>query len=422
MANLNVEYLAPFEPLPWQYEPWRFTGPTMLLTGGAGGGKSRLAVEKVHAFCKRYPGAYAVVIRKVRVSLTNSTVAFLERTIIGADPTVKHLPSKSRFEYSNGSVLAYFGIENEQQRERLRSIGNRGGVDIALMEEATEFTEDDYNAVSARMRGTAAPWRQVIIVCNPGSPLHWIKRRLIDGQEAKVFLSRAQDNAYNPDEYVTGTLGRLTGVDALRLRDGVWALASGVVYDVWSEAENVTEDAEYVPGGGPLYMGVDDGYTGEYDSTLGVYKAGSHPRVFLFAQMRHDGSINVFNESYAVRRLSDDHVRECAAMLPVEHGRRVLPEYAAVDSSAAELRAILYNNDIYARSATHSVEEGIKVVRTMLAPDRNGMRRIRIHPRCRNLRQEMVSYIIDQATQKPVKDFDHGPDALRYLAWTLREG
>jgi glutaryl-CoA dehydrogenase len=48
------------------------------------------------------------------------------------------------------------------------------------MEEANRFTEDDFNEILARLRGTAAPWRQVMLTTNPGAPTHWIKRRLID--------------------------------------------------------------------------------------------------------------------------------------------------------------------------------------------------------------------------------------------------
>lgn len=82
----------------------------MLLTGAAGGGKSNLAAEKLHGFCLRYPGAMALMLRKTRESMTSSTVLFMERAVIGHDPNVVHVVSKARFEYSNGSILAYGGM------------------------------------------------------------------------------------------------------------------------------------------------------------------------------------------------------------------------------------------------------------------------------------------------------------------------
>lgn len=385
----------------------------MLLTGSAGGGKSRLAAQKLHDFCLRYRGATALIVRKARVSITNSTAEFLQQSVIGDDPRVRHVPSKSRFEYANRSKLMYTGLDDEEQRKRIRSIGGKGGIDIAWMEEATEFDEDDYNAVLARLRGQAASWRQVILTTNPDAPTHWIYRRLILGGEAQVYYSSATDNRYNPADYLT-TLDQLTGVEGDRLARGVWAQASGLVYDVWSDSENVTPAAAYVPDGGEVIWGVDDGYTGTRDAATGLYTAESHPRVIGLYQIRRDGTICRFAESYAVKTLSEQQIADVLALgYPA-------PEYAVVDSSAAELRGRLVDVDIPAYGGTHPVEEGIKELRRRIAPDANGRRLFLVHPDCVQFRAEMASYRRDPNTGKPIKQFDHGPDEARMIAWKLR--
>lgn len=192
--------------------------------------------------------------------------------------------------------------------------------------------------------------------------------------------------------------------------------AAGLIFDVWSdgpETGNVTEDAEYVPDGGPLYWAVDDGYAGERDAT-GSFTADSHPRVFLLLQEKGDGHLDVFYEDYRVKALSDQHIADIAALdYPA-------PDYAAVDSAAAELRGRMHAAGYYTRGKPHDVEESIKVTRSMLAADANGWRRIRVHPRCKHLRAEMASYRRDAQSGKPVRQFDHGPSALRYFAWTKR--
>jgi hypothetical protein len=409
----KVKPIAVFHPLGWQIAPWRDRSAVMLLTGSAGGGKSRLAAEKLHGFCLRYPGATALLLRKARVSITNSTAELLKRAVIGTDPRVIHVPSKSRFEYANGSVLMYTGLDDEGQRQRLRSIGAEGGVDIAWIEEATEFEEDDFNAVLARLRGRAAHWRQIILSCNPDAPTHWIYTRLILGGGAKVYTSVAADNVYNPEDY-QARLASLTGVEGDRLARGQWVQASGIVYDVWADPGNVTEDAEYIPDGGDVLWGVDDGYSGALDATTGQYTANSHPRVIGLYQLRHDGTIARFAESYRVQTLSEAQIADVLALpYPV-------PEYAVVDSSAAELRGRLQDQGIGTYGGTHSVEEGIKVLRRFIAPDANGRRRFLVHPRCTHFRAEMASYRYDAATGKPVKQFDHGPDEARMMAWRLR--
>lgn len=408
--------LAPFAPLPWQIAPWRDRSQLLLLTGAAGGGKSRLAAEKTHAYCLKYSGATALVARKIKLSMSGGTILFFRRKIIGADPRVRWIDSpKFRFEYENGSILQFIGLSDENARENLKSIGQDGAVDIALMEEGSQFEEADLHAMIARMRGKAAPWRQIVIPTNPDAPTHWIKRRLIDGGEATVYFSKASDNFHNPADYQQW-LATLSGVDYQRLVEGKWVQASGLVYDVWSDGPpdgNVTEEAEYLPDGGPVIWGADDGYSGKLDPKTGLYTAASHPRVFGLYQLRHSGQICRFAESYAVAMLSEAHIAQVLGMgYPT-------PEYAVVDKSAAELKGRLLAADIYTRNSPSDVAESIKELRRALAPDTNGRRRVLVHPRCRIFRAEMASYRYDDSG-KPIKEHDHGPDECRYVAWAHR--
>lgn len=422
-APTKPKIIAPYDPLPWQVKPWRDTSRVVLCTGSAGGGKSRMAAEKLHAFCLRYPGAFVLLVRKTRVSLTKGSILFLKETVIGADPSVQHWESKDYFRYRNGSYLAYMGLENADQRERLKSIGPRGGVDFVWGEEATELEESDHNALLGRLRGNAAPWRQILYTCNPDSPLHWIKRRLIDGNEANVYYSHVSDNPYNPGDYLE-TLSTLTGIDDLRLNKGLWALAQGAVYaEEWSdgpEGGNVTESAEYDPNGGQIFWALDDGYSagsapnaGGKDNQ-GYYVADSHPRSILLCQERADGGLNVFAESYACLRLSDAHI---ADVLELEYPA---PAYVAHGPGSAEIRGRIFQAGMMPVQSTANVRESIKEMRRALAKDVNGWRRVRVHPRCIQFRREMASYANDPATGEPIKAFDHGPDALRGLLWLLR--
>jgi hypothetical protein len=49
------------------------------------------------------------------------------------------------------------GGRHPDQREAWKSLGMRGGLDFVWLEEATKYTEDDWNWMTTRARGTAAP-------------------------------------------------------------------------------------------------------------------------------------------------------------------------------------------------------------------------------------------------------------------------
>lgn len=402
---------AIYKPLDWQVPAFRDKSRLVLLSGSAGGGKSRIASEKAHAFAKKYPGATCLIVRKTEDSMKNSTLPFFRKVVVGEElgRTVRHIESKSRFEYANGSIVAYGGMLGEREREAVRGIGQDGGLDFVWMEEATRFEEMDYNELIARMRGKAADWTQILMSTNPDAPNHWINRRLIIGGEASVYYSGAMDNPHNPPEYIEG-LKLLTGILALRLVGGKWVQAEGVVYDNFS-MENVTTDAEYDPAL-PVMWGVDDGYS--YGEGIGT--ASYHPRVFLLGQPTANGGMNVFAEYGRCQELSEDSIRH---VLELPYKR---PEIAYVDSSAAELKARLHAMDIPTVNATHRVVEGIKNVRRLMC-DGQGVRLLKIHPRCVEFIREIQSYRYDDKStvsengeRKPLKLDDHYNDSFRYLS------
>lgn len=432
-----------FRPHPWQIEPLKYKGPVMLLTGSAGGGKSRVAAEKVHAYCLKYAGATALVLRKTRTSMYNSTVAFMKSVVFSRmikNGQIVHNSTERRFEYWNGSVIVYGGMATEDQREALRSVGQDGGVDIAWFEEAHQFEESDFNEIKARMRGNAAPWRQIILSTNPDAPTHWIYQRLIIGREARVYYSKAEDNPANPDDY-QDSLDSLHGLEKDRLRDGKWVQAGGLVLDTFlddydndDEEENyrvvgnVRLSADYRPGAGPIVWWVDDGYSGELSKSKMTFKAGSHPRAFIIAQLRTDGRVAIFAESYEVQMLAPEHIRKVIGIhksMKWPRPARVIYDKAS-PSLGKHLQEELYKAwRVPATDITYNsvpVDDGNSEVNTFLARDKNGYRRMLIHPRCIFLRGELVTYKYNPKTGRVVKDFDHGPDCIRMGVWDIVHG
>lgn len=409
-----------YDPLPVHVPAMLDTSPVCLLTGSAGGGKSRAAAEKLHAFMLHYPGATGLVLRKAREHVEKSAVPMLWHTVMGGETSgIRMLKSDNLFEYKNGSTLFWGGMLSDDQREALRSIGRDGALDIVWIEEANALTENDFNEISGRMRGNAAPWRQILPTTNPDAPNHWINQRLILRREANVYYSSARDNPYNPPDYLN-RLDTMTGMLYDRLVKGLWVTSEGAIYPNFSLEENVTEEAEYNPAL-PVWWFADDGFA----CGAGKGTESYHPRVFIFAQLTQQGEIHVFAEYVKCGELEETSIANALAM-PDPANPYPKPELCYIDSSAVQLaNRIAWNFDIYTIPATHDVANGIKNLRRMIGSEGN-KRLLKIHPRCIETIAEFQSYrydssrVVNVGEPQPLRVDDHCVSAVRYGAWSQR--
>jgi len=372
-----------------------------------------------------------LIVRKTRESLTESALVTFEQHVLGGDhPMAQGATRDTRkvYRYSNGSEIIVAGLVQSRQDQRAKVMSTE--YDLIYAQEAIELSQDDWEKLTTRLRNGRLPFQQIIGDTNPDSPMHWIWSRS-QSTRLQMLNIRHEDNPRLCDamdwtpyalSYID-LLKRLTGVTLSRFFEGQWVQASGLIYgDVWNEsAGSVTDEAEYVPGAGPIMWAVDDGYsagsapdTRGIDPITGHYVADAHPRVILFCQQKADGRLDIFDESYACLKLSDQHIQEALQRGYPE------PDFAAHGPGTAEIRGRLYAASITPRQCTARVDETIKELRANLAADVNGWRRVRVHSRCRHLRAEMASYVYEAGSETPVKQHDHGPDCARYLAYITR--
>ena len=416
----EIEITAPYKPLPWQIKPWQDKNPIMLLTGSAGGGKSRLAGEKVHAYLQKYDRATGLMLRKAREYASKSIVPFMSRTVIGDTPGVRMKKMDTLFEYENGSTLYWGGMKDDSQREGLRSIGPDGAIDIVWVEEANQFTEVDFNELLARMRGKAAPWMQVILSTNPDMPTHWVNQRLIIGGEASVYYSGATDNTYNPPEYV-GFLNKLTGVLYDRLVLGKWVQSEGAVYGEFDGSIHLI-DAFEIPPEWRRMRSIDFGYT--------------NPFVCQWWAMDEDDRLYLYREIYKTQRLVEDHARDILRLSEGEMIEKTVSDHDAED------RATLERYGVYTQAAKKDVSPGIQSVKQRLVKSGDDKPRLFLmrgalveeDTKLRHSRkpvstiEEFPGYVWPATKEskpireQPVKENDHGMDAMRYMVSEIDDG
>lgn len=412
--------------------------PEFMLSGPAQTGKTITGLALLNRLALEHPGSQWAIVRKSRVDMDGSVLQIFKDKILGPHSLVRIFGGEKVefYEYpKEGGKKSRIWVGGMDKPGKVLS-SERDGV---YVNQAEELAIQDWETLLTRTTGRSGamldaagvPYGLLFGDCNPGPPTHWIWSRQLSGK-LKFFQSRHQDNPalYNQitgliTEFGSRTmeqLGRLTGYRKSRLKDGLWVQAEGVVFDQWSDPENVTEAAEYNPDYGAVLWAMDDGYSsGSAQSSMGIdtetghYVADSHPRVILFCQQLPDGGMNIFDESYACGKLTDVHINECKAR-PYPS-----PDFATHGPGQAEIRGRLYAAGIMPRQCKAQVKESIRELQDWLGADPNGRRLLHVHPRCKHLRSEMVSYAYDPANpDTPVKAFDHGPDAARYMGWMLR--
>ncbi len=412
-------------------EVFQARDPEVLVVGAAGTGKSRACLEKVHLACALNPGIRALIIRKTQVSLASTALDTLRKFVIkeavlagdvhfhGGGPQ-----DPPQYRYANGSTITIGGMD---RATRIMS----SEYDLIYVQEATELTEDDWEALTTRLRNWRLSFQQILADCNPDRPTHWLKIRCDIGK-VRSITSLHKDNPVLFDDAgkvtVKGkaymaTLDALTGVRKLRLKDGLWAAAEGLIYEEWSEAIHLL-DRFAIPQSWPRFWSVDFGYT--------------NPFVCQMWAEDPDGRMYLYREFYHTKRTVDVHAKQIISKLTDDSGRWIEPKprYIVCDHDA-ESRAVFSREvGISTIPANKKVVEGIQATQMRFAVSGDGLPRIFIlrdsvverdpilvdakKPTC--TQEEIVGYVWDRATggvekqapEAPLKLNDHGMDAMRY--------
>ena len=264
--------------------------------------------------------------------------------------------------------------------------------------------------------------------CNPDGPYHWFKvnwmekstgylgktesaRKRQEGEALKdlLYLHFTMDDNLSLSEKIKARYrGMYTGVFYQRYIEGLWCMAEGIIYDMFSEERHVKKVSAF----NDLLL------------TRGLFVSCDYgtqnATVFLLWNKGIDGKWYCIREYYYSGR--EEHRQKTDADYAddlVEWLAGVKIKAVIVDPSAASFIAELRKRGIRVIKAKNDVADGIRLTGTML-----NLGRIVFASTCKNTVKEFVSYVwdakaADRGEDKPLKEHDHTMDAVRYFVYTI---
>lgn len=184
----------------------------IAMKGSAGSGKS---VDTASIYILRLmsdKGRNLVCIRKSDITNRDSTYAELTGAIYRMFGNaaerywdIKQSPLQLTCK-ANGNKIIFRGVNDEKQREKLKSITfQKGKLTDVWIEEATEITQADFEIIDDRLRGELPPglFYQIRMTFNPVNKNHWIKKQFFDYTDENTLAhhSTFENNHFIDDAY-----------------------------------------------------------------------------------------------------------------------------------------------------------------------------------------------------------------------------
>lgn len=424
VASGNVETTPaqrPYQPVGAALEMFYSRAPELLMCGAAGTGKSRAILEKLHFCANKWPGMRGLIVRKTRASLSESGLVTWEEKVLPHGSKIRGNTARRYrqvYEYPNGSEIVVAGLDDPN---RIMSTE----FDLVCALEATELTETDWEQLTTRLRNFVIPFQQLLADCNPGSPGHWLKKRS-DRSATKLLTSVHQDNPVLFDRsrnqwtaqglgYLQ-TLKNLTGVRRLRLLEGLWAMAEGMVYgDAWRPELLINRFD--VPKDWRRVWGVDFGFR--------------NPFVWQCWAMDNDDRMYRIAEIYKTNRLVEDHAKDILAWQKANG--EPMPEAIICDHDAEDRATLERHLGMGTMGAIKSVSDGIQATASRMRLAGDGKARLFLlrdslverdealaeKKLPMSTEEEIEGYVWNEKKDEPVKKDDHGLDVMRYVVMHL---
>jgi len=415
---------------------WHFKGRYRVCKGSRASKKSKTAALWFIYNLMKNPQANLLVIRKVYRTIKDSCFTELRWAInrLGVSHYWKIIESPLEMTYlPTGQKIYFRGLDDPL---KITSITvETGYLCWGWIEEAYEISKEaDFDILDESLRGNLPNglFYQWTLTFNPWNQYHWLKKRFFDVREKdgevtlekipngiiKEFYDEETDTAiqtlslttnYLMNEYIDKQT--LANFNAMRKRNprrynvaglGNWGIVEGVIFDRWKE-ERFEVDEIRKRESVKSCFGLDFGYTND---PTALFCGRIDPK---------NKKLWVFNEMYEYGMSNEAIFKKISEMGYVKE--RIIAD-SAEPKSIDRLETLGMFNIRKARKGKDSVKNGIDYLQDF---------EIIIHTDCVNFLTEISNYTWDEDKQgrkinKPIDDFNHLMDAMRYAVETHSKG
>ena len=366
--------------------------------GGASSGKSHGVVQKVVLKALKQWGHPRKVLwlRKVDRTIKNSIFTdvldclsawkLLNLCKVNKSDRTVTLP--------NGAVFLFQGMDDP---EKIKSIK---GLSDVVMEEASEFTLDDYTQLTLRLREPKHKQRQLFCMFNPVSKLNWTYKQWfaddveVDKDRVVIHQSTYKDNRFldedniqtiedlrrtNPAYYKIYTLGEFATLDKL-------------VFPDFDKRRLNLASLRHLPS----YFGLDFGYSNDETAFMHVKVDEANKTIYVV-------------EEYAQHGMLNDEI--ASVIKGMGYAKEVITADAAEPKSIAEIKRDGIMRIRPAKKGKDSITQGISFMQQY---------HLVVDDRCVKTIEELENYTYKkdkttgEYTNEPVDAYNHEIDAIRY--------
>ena len=389
---------------------WNFKGRYRVCKGSRGSKKSKTTALFFIYSMMKYPGANLLVVRKVYRTLKDSCFTDLKWAIntlqVNDYWSVKESPLEMVY-IPTGQKILFRGLDDPLKVTSITV--ETGNLCWAWIEEAYEINkEQDFNMLDESIRGTVEEplYKQITLTFNPWNERHWLKKRFFDVEDENIM---AKTTNYMCNEWLDDSDKKL--FEDMKKNNprryqvaglGNWGIVEGLVYENWEEKEfDVNEISKRK--GVKSAFGLDFGYTNDPSAFFCGLIDVANKEIYVFDE--------IYKNAMKNRQIAEEIIRK-------GYGKEKIVADSQEPKSIDELYDLGLKGIRKSRKGRDSINNGVQYIQDY---------KIIIHPRCVNFITEISNYMwdkdkFDNPVNKPVDDFNHLMDAMRYALESYSKG